>query len=170
MRHVAGAVGGKVRRVKLTEQNPPPKSKAQEVSLLISYSKDGSDWGELTPLQGTSWGDGIQVISAEALSNAMHGHIGPLLREVGWEVRPKARRVSDEEGLCAMRETCHTWQEGYCRPGGRDRRKSGPPICYEPPLEPGTEAKIKQLFRDVALAWQEGRHVVVVVGQEFSLR
>ena len=64
MRHVAGAVGGKVRRVKLTEQNPPPKSKAQEVSLLISYSKDGSDWGELTPLQGTSWGDGIQVISA----------------------------------------------------------------------------------------------------------
>ena len=47
-----------------------------------------------------------------------------------------------------------------CRPG------QGVPDCYEPP---GLEGEVAMLATTVALAWREGRYVVVVDGPEFNL-
>lgn len=69
-----------------------------------------------------------------------------------------------------MWDECPTRKDNLCIPGGKTSRALGPPDCYEPPLSPGTAPDIIQLFRKVTLAWREGRHVVVAVGEGFNLR
>ena len=143
------------------------RAHSEKVLLLITNGSD-EDWGELEPLRGTSWAKGVELISSEALSHALHGFLQPLLQELGRNPLDSARRVLKAEGECAMAGNCIDWDEGVCRPGGT-RRDPGPPECYDPPLM-GQGPHLMSLFRTVAQAWKEGRHTVVASGDQFSLR
>lgn len=154
-----------MRRLSLTDPRPPN----EEVKLLLTLV-DIEGWGELEPLRGTSWGVGVKEVSAEAMSNALHGHFLPLFRELGRDPQASGRKVTDEEGLCKNLESCPIANEGLCRPGGRRKRETGPPGCYEPPLDGETPSEVRELFYTVSQAWREGRHTIVVVGKGFNLR
>ena len=153
-----------MRRLELTDPRPPNEA----VKLLLTQGEAG-DWGELEPLRGTSWGEGVKVVSAESMSHALHGHFLPLFRELGRDPHASGRKVSDVEGLCKNLETCPISDPKLCRPGGRVKKKVGPAGCYEPPLK-DTPPEISAIFYMVTQAWKEGRHTLVVVGEGFNLR
>lgn len=139
-----------------------PRYKAERILLLVTKgAKD--DWGEFEPLRGTSWEAGVELVSAESLSHALHHYYMPLLRELGRDPKASAKRVTPAEGECKMQATCPTWDAKICRPHPEM------PDCYDPPLSPGTDSDILHLFRVVAHAWKEGRHTVVAVGEGFNI-
>lgn len=158
-----------MRTLDLTDPNPPRerKNSPEKVKLLVA-SRMGATWGELEPLRGTSWAEGIEEISEDALGHALHGNLQPLLRELGRPPHVSGSRVTDLEGECALKGSCPIWNKSLCRPGGKLKKELGPLECYEPPLSQGTKLDILFMMRDVALAWKEGRHTVVV-GDTFNL-
>lgn len=85
----------------------------------------------------------------------------PLERSLGIAPKERARRISDEVGMCQLwHDKSCTLRKPWCRPGPKL------PFCYEPPGD-NTETVI--LAATVAQAWKEGRHVVVPDESEFSL-
>lgn len=146
-------------------RNHPERTK-----LLVTHATEEAPWGEFQPLFGTSWAIGIQVVSAEAYSNAMHGFLTPLSRELGRDPQASARRVLEEEGACAQKKVCASWDPAFCRPGGARKREQGPPGCYEAPLSEGTLRETLEIFLRVAQAWKEGRHCIIVQGAGFNLK
>jgi hypothetical protein len=162
-----------VRPLDLTDPHPLPGREPERVLLLLEIVPEGTDhWGVLESLRGTSWGAGVEEVSSETLSHALHGRFLPLLQELGRDPRASARRVTSTEGECALQKTCLTWEPDLCRPGGAKgkgrRLKHGPPECYEPPLSASTPRAEVEVFQRVVLAWREGRHVVVVRGDGFN--
>lgn len=163
-----------MRVVDLVDPNPLRGRQPEKVSLLVEYvsSKDPT-WGVLECLRGTSWESGIKEIAAEAISHALHGRLLPLLRELGRDPQASARRVTPAEGLCGLRLECMAWDADFCKPGGcrklKGKTQVGPPNCYQPPVERGTPFKTVEWMIQVALAWREGRHVVVVRGDGFNI-
>ena len=162
-----------MRFIDLTDPDPLPDHKAEKVLLLVEIVPEDADhWGSLESLRGTSWEHGVKVISAEALSHALHGRFLPLLQSLGRDPRASGRRVEPDEGVCSQIKTCLTADKGLCRPGGgrgNGRRLThGPPECYEPPLSEDTPGQIAEVFTRVALAWREGRYTVVVRGDGFN--
>lgn len=153
-----------MRKLDLKLPHPP-----FSIELLIFYPGDGH-WGELEPLRETEWARGVTEITGTSLSHALHGMAGPLLKELPIDPRLRPKKISPEQGECLSSDHCPSFNKGLCRPGGRFKREWGPPSCYGPPLEDGTPWKIREVFQQVALAWSEGRHVVLVQGEEFSLR
>lgn len=127
------------------------------VLLLRPIPKDGDIWGDLSVLRGTPWGDQIYAISGEVLSHALHGHVMPLMRALGTPPLVRARRLPPEYQECALIKSC-ILSGPECKPG------STVPACYTPPVLP---PEAQQAASVVALAWKEGRHVVVVEGPEF---
>lgn len=142
---------------------PDRRHHAEKILLLVTQGTE-DHWGEFEPLRGTSWEAGVEVVSAEALSHALHKYPLPLLRELGREPSASAKRVTREEGECKMKDVCLTWNPSTCKPGPKV------PDCYDPPLSEGTHIEIVNLFRTVAQAWKEGRHTVVAVGEGFNIR
>lgn len=160
-----------MRRITLVDPNPPEdrRNDPLRISLLVFYKREGT-WGDLECLRGSSWVSGIEEISGEVLSHALHGHIMPLVRALGRAPQVSASRVSEEEGLCSLRKDCLLWDKKFCRPGGKRKKgECGPPGCYEAPVGRSTPTSQKLLLRDLAVAWSEGTHVVIVDGEEFSL-
>lgn len=139
------------------------------VKLLSTEAEVGS-WGEFEPLRGTTWGGGVRVVTAEAYSHALHGYLLPLLRELGRDPKSSAKKVSSDEGDCALKGSCAIWEEGFCRPGGRNKKGEGPPGCYVPPLSKETSQDSLRLFSAVAQAWREGVYTLVVQGSGFNLK
>ena len=158
-----------MRSIDLTDPEPLTDGRNHAEVILLMVTQGGhNDWGELEPLKGTSWAEGVEIVPSEVLSHALHGFLQPLLQELGRDPRDSARRVLKGEGECAMAGNCIDWREGVCRPGGT-RKEPGPPECYDPPIlnaDPPTLA----LFRTVAQAWRQGRHTIVVIGEQFSER
>jgi len=144
------------------------KDHTEEI-LLLATPGSAEDWGDFEVFRGTSWEGGVCVVSGASYSHALHGHLIPLLRELGRDPRASGRRVSEEEGLCGVRSTCMSWNPKLCRPGGQHKGSPGPPTCYDAPLE-SPDPEVAHLFRRVALAWSEGRHTVVVEGPGFNYR
>lgn len=128
-----------------------------ELKLLVVTPRDGDPWGLLAPLRDTAWGRQVAIVSGEALSHAMHGWATPLVREIGVPPRVRAKRVPE---VCALNRSCLGFKAGICQPG------PDLPDCYEPP---GLEGPLRSAVTQVALAWREGRFVVVVNGPEFAL-
>ncbi len=165
-----------MRTISITDPSPSKRQEEPEqVHLLVEVvPSGGGHWGVLESLRGTSWEQGIEVISAEILSHALHGRLQPLLAALGRDPRSSAKRVLETEGTCKSYKTCLSYDMGMCKPGGEKgkgwRRKSGPPGCYEAPLPDGTSSKVSDVFLQVAMAWKDGRHVVVVEGEGFNLR
>jgi hypothetical protein len=152
-----------MRRIDLTDPTGNPRH-PRRISLLLTEGAE-DDWGDFEPLRGTSWEVGVELIDADAISHALHGHFMPLIRALGREPYVSAKRVTAEEGECKSQDFCPTWNPEVCRPGG----KGCPPDCYEPPLSEGTDLEIVNLFRIVTQAWKEGRRTVVSVGEGFNI-
>jgi len=140
----------RLREIDLTDQEQG------SILLLVAFPTDAAPWGDLQPLQGTSWAQGVTTVTGETLSHALHGYATPLARELGRPPLKSAQRVTSDDGACAIRESCIGWDSVRCRPCGKT------PECYEPPLDGA-------VFQRVAMAWRERRHVVVVTGNEFAL-
>jgi hypothetical protein len=141
-----------------------PRFHGERILLLLTEGSR-SHWGEFEPLRGTSWEAGVEFLTAESLSHALHNYYMPLLRELGRAPSASAKRVTDEEGACKSQDFCPTWEAKLCRPG-----KLGPPDCYDPPLSEGTDTEVVDLFRTVARAWKEGRRTGVIIGSGFNIR
>lgn len=156
-----------MRRIDFTDTTgiPDPRYKGEKI-LLLTTEGTKDHWGEFEPLRGTTWEAGVEIITAESLSHALHGYFMPLLREIGRPTTASAKRVSAEQGECKSQDFCPSWDPKVCRPGG----KGGPPDCYDPPLSPGESVETVSLFRTVAMAWKENRRTVVVVGEGFNIR
>lgn len=156
-----------MRRIDFTDTTgvPDPRYKGEKI-LLLTTEGTKDHWGEFEPLRGTTWEAGVELVSAESLSHALHGYFMPLLREIGRPPTASAKRVSAEQGECKSKDMCPSWDPKVCRPGG----KGVPPDCYDPPLSPWEGPELVNLFRTVAHAWKENRHTVVVVGEGFNIR
>ena len=128
-----------------------------DIKIMRPTPVDGDPWGDLAPLRETPWGDLITVVSGEALSHALHGHVVPLVRELGPHPHRLSRRVADQR--CALWKGCVIAGDD-CQPG------KTLPECYSAP-DLSLEAALAA--RAVALAWKEERYVIVVQGPEFSL-
>lgn len=128
------------------------------LDLAVVIPKGDDIWGVLAPLKDTAWGDELQIVPAEPLSHALHGWTVPLLRVLGTPPKVRARRFPEKEGRCALHQSC-VMAKDYCRPGPKL------PDCYEAPLDdPGAS----HLASMVALAWRDGRYVLLVEGAEHS--
>jgi len=138
------------RRITLTD------GQLGEVRLLVPFPSPESPWGVLEPLRDTEWGAQIPVVSGAVLSDAMHGWALPLMRQIGVEPQIHAKRITEGAGRCALADKC-VGATPHCRPSPEL------PDCYE---APGDHSGLASA---VALAWAEGRCVVVVEGAEFSI-
>ena len=125
------------------------------VKLLVATPSPGDPWGVLAPLRGTSWGKQVSVVRGEDLSHALHGWVVPLMRVIGIDPKHRGQRVDPAEGACALRAGC-MGAKPSCHAGSK-----ATPGCFE-------AEGIDGIATDVLMAWQEGRYVVVVEGDEFS--
>jgi hypothetical protein len=165
-----------MRFLSITDPSPSKRQEEPEkVNLLVEVvPKDANHWGVLESLRGTSWEQGVQEVPADALAHALHGRLQPLLVALGRSPEASAKKVTESEGMCKECNTCLIYEKDFCRPGGYKgrgwRRKNGPPNCYEAPLPDGTPSKVLEVFLQVATAWKENRHVIIVKGDGFNLR
>ena len=146
-------MGDGLRRVELTD----PEGGGGK--LLFPLPQHGDPWGVMAVLKGTEWAEQIVVVSGADLSHALHGWATPLMRSIGVKPRVHGKKISHENGWCPQITTCPIASD-ECRPGRET------PDCYEPPALEGDAAF---LATTVALAWAEGRFVIVVDGPEFNL-
>jgi hypothetical protein len=130
-----------------------------EILLMVPIPHDGDPWGSLAVLRGTIWESLITVVTGAAMSDAMHGWATGLVRTIGIQPKYRRKRVSDDDGLCKLYEDC-ALATIHCHP--RDQF----PDCYEAPLD---DPEAAMMAAQVAMAWREGRYVVVVEGKEWSL-
>jgi len=121
-------------------------------------SPDGDPWGVLAPLKGTPFEGLIPVVSGEAWSHALNGHLTPLMREIGPAPSGLLKMVPDGLRLCSWRKGCGSFVEMDCRPGPTV------PDCW---TVPGVKSGDIPAFVETVLAWRDGKHVVVVSGEEF---
>ena len=132
-----------------------------EVKLLVAKSQTGEPWGVLAPLKDTQWGELVSVVTGSAFSDAMHGDATRLMREIGAAPRLQVKTISEEDGVCRNCWTCPIYRP-HCRPGKKL------PDCYEAPGE--WDPVQSSLITYVALALSEDRYVMVVEGNEWSVR
>jgi hypothetical protein len=162
-----------MRLLEITESVVPKGAQPEKLKLLVEFvPEDSEGWGILESMRGTSWEGGIQEVSPDLLSHALHGRMGPLLKELGRPPAHSAKRVSEEEGLCSLHGCCIKSDAKFCRPGseiGRGWRKVlGPPECYQPPVET-EDQEVFEAFVQVSKAWKEGTYVLVVKEGGFNL-
>ena len=130
------------------------------VLILRPIPRGDDPWGALAPLKGTPWGDLLPIVSGEVFSYACYGHITPLMNEIGRPPRGLSRKVPADYRLCTLRHEGCLMASDKCQPG------PDLPHCYRPP---NLAVEAQRAATVVALAWQEGRYVVVVDGPEISL-
>lgn len=156
---------------------PPRLSKTRHVTLAdpiygdlklmfpipLGFADDSwGAWGVLAPLRETTWAARIPVVSGSILSQAMHGDTRKLRKKLGRPPRIAGQRVPEEEAWClpGLNGNC-AMAGSNCRPGSGSL-----PQCY---LPPGLTIDQAHVAAAVALAWDEGRYVIVVKGAGFVL-
>ena len=126
-----------------------------DVLVLRPTPRHGDSWGVLAPLRDTDWGAYIQTIPGEIFSHALHGYTRPFVQILGPEPRALERKIPKDLGVCSEINSCVIANPKHCRPC------PDLPDCYEAPAG--------YLASQVALAWREGRYVLVIEDGEFSL-
>ena len=121
--------------------------------------RDGDPWGVLAPLRETIWGQFIQIIPGDVFSEALYGHTLPFIRMLGNPPKVHSQRIPLQEGKCREYKDC-ILVGPHCRPGQKL------PECY---TAPHRDIEVARLASEVALAWREGRYVLVVDGDEFVI-
>lgn len=130
------------------------------IKVVYPPPRKGDLWGVLAPLQGTSWGDQIPVVSGDALSHALHGEPRMLRAMLGVPPIRRALRIVQGERLCFERQRGLCDMSGpHCLPGSTQL-----PECYVAPTE---DRALGRMAEVVAAAWDEGRYVFLVEGPEF---
>lgn len=163
-----------MRYLELKESNTPVGIEPERVKLLVEFvPKDVSHWGVLESVRGTTWEEGVKEIDSDIFSHALHGFLQPLLGVLPRPPLSSAKRVSDLEGMCGMKDGCMKYERGFCKPGSEKgkgwRKKFGPPECYQPPLT-NPDPKAFEVFFRLAMAWKENRYTLVVKGEGFNLK
>lgn len=122
--------------------------------------KNGDNWGVLAPIRDTPWGDLLPIVSGEVLSYALHGRVTPLMKQIGRPPRAQLTLIPSDLRRCGNTE-CIMYDPKTCHPCKQV------PDCYEPPGLETFEAR--RAASTVVLAWREGRYIIIVEGDEFSL-
>ena len=135
-------------------------SYGHEIQLLYPIPKDDNAWGVFACLRGTYYGDRIRLVSASAYSHALYGMSRYLRQGLGRPIQVEAQRVPDIFAYCAKLHngTC-AMGDRRCRPGTGQL-----PVCY---WAPDSDRAIADAAASVALAWDEGRYVIVLEGDGF---
>lgn len=124
------------------------------------YPKPDESWGELAVLRGTIWGDLLPIVSGAAITDALHGRVTPLMNEIGPHPHGLLRQIPETENKCALHATCIMYAAKTCHPGKHLVE------CYRPP---NTDGKLLIAASNVMRAWADGRYVIIVEGDEFSV-
>jgi len=132
-----------------------------DLKFTLPVPRAGEPWGVMLPLKETPWAKLIPIVTGDALSHALHGNTKPLMSVVGRPPRHQGKQLQVHERHCKLLGTCTLHEYSRCYVGSGDL-----PGCYVAPLL-GPEAAMLALV--VAMAWNEGRYVVVVEGGEFVL-
>jgi len=130
----------------------------RELNLAVVLPKGDDIWGVLAPLRDTPWAQEIHTIPGDVLSHALYGYCTPLIRVLGTPPGARGSRIPDEVGACSQIQTC-VMRKPYCRPGPKL------PDCYDAPSD---DLQVSYLASVVALAWRDGRYVLLVEGAEHS--
>jgi len=148
----AGSLGGKIQLLR-----PLPSERRDGDTLIVD------PWGELAPLRiHPEFATLIPIVTGEAFSHAMHGHMRPLMETIGPEPKHQLIRIPAPHDKCSLaKEGCVMHDLQRCRP-----RSKKLPECWAPVSE---DAAAQRAMSIVTLAWSEGRYVVVVEGDEFVI-
>ena len=133
-----------------------------EILLFLPVPRPDNPWGSLLPLKDTPWARAIRVVPGDVFSEALHGFATPLMRVIGRAPRDAVKRLPLADRTCDLhtKQTCLLGTE-KCLPGSGEV-----PACFEVPIK---DFEVRKLASMVARAFDEGRYVVVVEGEEFSL-
>ncbi len=144
----AGSLGGTVQVLK-----PTPSETRDGDTLTID------PWGDLAPLREVpEFATLIPVVSGPTMSHALHGHMRPLMEQIGPEPKHQLIRIPAPYDVCSMAGECVMYDAKRCHP-----RSKKLPECWWPDAEEG----VRRAMAVVTLAWAENRYVVVVEGDEF---
>ena len=127
--------------------------------IPITVGETENAWGQLSPLQGTPWGNLLPIVSGEVFSHATHGHATPLMRVIGPPPEALLRKIPKKFRVCGQSKNCVGYDPETCYPCAKM------PGCYCPP---GVDEDLAEMVARVVLAWQEDRYVVIVEGPEFG--
>lgn len=130
-----------------------------EIKILRILPNDDDPWGDLAPLRETIWAQGVQTVSGESLSHALHGWAIPLLDELGDRSHQRIRRMPKMWCELYTNKRCLI-RASYCYPNKKV------PECYT--VVPEFQGLQSAVYK-IVMAWKENRYVVVVEGEEFSL-
>jgi hypothetical protein len=130
----------------------------EDVPVLRPIPNGNDPWGVLAPLKGTDFEGLLPVVSGEVWSHALHGHLAPLMRQIGRPPDALFRFIPQSFLKCAESKTCGTHDLKICLPGPKT------PNCWIPF---GVDAGVAPAIIEIVLAWRDGRHVVIVAGEEF---
>ncbi len=131
-----------------------------QVQVLRPIPIDGDIWGDFATLKDTDIGKLIPIVSGEALSNALHGYVTPLMNEIGPHPHGLLKQIPEKYRTCQMFESCIMYDLKVCFPCPKL------PACYVPPEVSSIN---QEALAIIILAWAEGRYVILVEGEEFSL-
>ena len=119
---------------------------------------DGDIWGVLSPLKETPFEGLIPIVSGEAWSHALNGHLTPLMRIIGPPPNGLLKMVPIEMRVCSWQKKCNSFLEKTCQPG---------PLVPDCWTVPGIKGDDTLAFIETVLAWRDGKYVVIVSGKEF---
>ena len=135
---------------------PLPHEERHGDSLIID------PWGDLAPLrQEPDFAQLIPVVSGEVFSHALHGRAKPLMEVIGPEPEFQLKRLPERYRQCSLRGDCVMYDARRCNPTSKKL-----PECWWPEV---VDEGSRRAVAAVTLAWAEGRYVVIVEGDEFSL-
>ena len=131
-----------------------------QILVLRPIPLNGDMWGDFRPLKDTPVGRLIPVVLGESFSNAMHGYVTPLMNEIGPHPHGLLKQIPKEYRICEMSKSCMLYKAETCFPCPKL------PACFVPPK---VHKDDQEAMAIIILAWVEGRYVILVEGEEFSL-
>lgn len=130
-----------------------------DIRVLRPLPLKGDPWGVLAPLRDTFLKGYIPEVPGDTFSNALYGHVRPLLDHLGTPPAALLKRVPEAHRRCENAKKCISVGDN-CQPGPKT------PDCF---VMPGLPEAAQVPANIVILAWREGRYVLVVTGPEFTL-
>lgn len=125
-----------------------------EVSLLVTWEKDGKWEPELEVLRGTPIGGLLSVIDDGVFQHALRGYSRPLVDVLGIPPEGALRKLPDAASDCALRHTC-PFHEARCKLSSKLM-----PWCFEP--EGFSDPELRKAVTKVIEEWRGNVYVVVV--------
>ena len=133
----------------------------REIKVMRPVPFPDDFWGSLGSLKGTIWESFIPIIPGMIYSHALHGYPRPLLEILGRPPLAHASKIPKEHRFCRLHGQKCLGSDIHCQPGPKV------PDCYEAPGPLSEEARMAVAL--VVESWREGRYVIVIEGEEFSL-